>query len=314
MILEYSQYCKKEIQKGKMINKHDIKYMKNQWGFYQVSPMPSENELEEYYSKKYYQNPTSFTYSTGYDHDNLLWKRNCAERIALMIEKLRGGKGGYFIDIGCGEGIMLDVMHDHKYDVKGIDFSSFGISRLNPHLLPYFSEGDIHPKIKNLYDKKMLFDIVFTGNVIEHVISPKDLIVDMKSILKPSGILIIVAPNDYSELQYHLLDQGCAEYPYWLSYPDHLSYFNYDSMANFLKDFDISVKACLGDFPIELNLFSDLTNYVKNRSAGPDVHKGRVFIENYLFSKDHLKALDLSILLGDLKVGRNLIYFCEKIG
>jgi SAM-dependent methyltransferase len=203
-------------------------------------------------------------------------------------------------------------MYNHHYKVRGIDFSSYGIEQQNPHLAQFFSEGNIYAEIQNIYERNELFDVIFTGNVIEHIISPENFLIGIKKILQPQGLLIIVAPNDFSELQNHLLEIGNAENPWWLAYPDHISYFTYDSMRNFLTEFGFEIKVCLGDFPMELALFSDLTNYVKNRSVGPGVHQLRVNIENYIFDKDPQKLIELSILFGNLRIGRNLIYFCER--
>ncbi|GHT92363.1 hypothetical protein FACS1894140_4280 [Spirochaetia bacterium] len=87
-----------------MIDKEHLTYQKNKWGFYQASPLPSEDDLQFYYNKQYYQSPELAGYSFVYDKDNFKNKKVCFERIALMIDDIRGGGGGKFLDIGCGEG------------------------------------------------------------------------------------------------------------------------------------------------------------------------------------------------------------------
>ena len=45
---------------------------KNSLGFYQVDPMPDEEELQAYYSEKYYQAPVVKTYALNYTEEDFI--------------------------------------------------------------------------------------------------------------------------------------------------------------------------------------------------------------------------------------------------
>lgn len=283
---------------------------RTKWGFYQYIPPPSKQVLEEHYSKKYYQQGMG-SYSTHYTEEEITWWHVRAELIAMALDQVQNTKSANLslLDVGCGEGWLLDAFYKRGYAVQGFDYSNAGISRWHPHLLSFFSQGDIYSLLEDECVLGKRYDVIFLGNVIEHVIAPDALLQTFKKLLSPDGILIVVAPNDFSDLQKYLLDRGAADQPWWLSYPEHLSYFNQDSMKAFLDEAGFELKRITGDFPIELSLLTDLTNYVRDPSVGPQTHKLRMRIDNYIFKQDKNKLLDIYSILGSMGVGRNLIYF-----
>jgi 2-polyprenyl-3-methyl-5-hydroxy-6-metoxy-1,4-benzoquinol methylase len=287
-----------------------IDLIKTKWGFYQYAPLPSSEEMEEYYSRRYYQEGLG-SYATHYDEEEIMWWRVRAELIAAAVGELFADPGASFLDVGCGEGWMLDAMHKRGYKVQGFDFSRAGIAKWHEYLLPYFIQGNIYNLLEQHFKSDERYDVIFLGNVLEHVVNPEELLRKIKQLLSPQGILIIVVPNDFSDLQLHLLEINAAMQPWWLAYPEHLSYFNSDSMKNLLEDVGFILHKIVGDFPGEFNLFSDLTNYVQDRSAGPQIHRRRMRIDNYLFGIDSRKLLDIYTILGSMGVGRNLIYYCS---
>ena len=125
------------------------------------------------------------------------------------------------------------------------------------------------------------------------------------------SVLIVVAPNDFSELQDFLIKGKYVDESYWLAYPDHLSYFNKASMTNLLKANNFSVEAVVADNPIDCNLLNANSNYVKDRTKGKETHYFRVRLDNFLASIDQDKLLDLYTLYADMGLGRDLSYFCR---
>lgn len=95
----------------------------------------------------------------------------------------------YFKNIGC--------------KVKGVYFSSYGIEKFKPELLDYFIQSDIFEYIENEISTANKYNIINLINVVEHVLEPEDLLVNLKNILSDEGI--ITFPNDFSPLQDRLL-------------------------------------------------------------------------------------------------------------
>ncbi len=65
----------------------------------------------------------------------------------------------------------------------------------------------------------------------------------------------------------------------------------------------------LADFPIELNLFNENTNYVEDRSKGKSCHWVRIVIENLLHSISIEKTNELYSILSMMGWGRQIIGF-----
>jgi 2-polyprenyl-3-methyl-5-hydroxy-6-metoxy-1,4-benzoquinol methylase len=284
--------------------------VKTKWGFYQYQPSPTKDELCQYYTDRYYQEGFG-SHLPEYDQEEIQWNKARAELIVLGMESLRQVSGFSALDVGCGEGWLFDALHARGAFVCGMDYSRIGIERWHPHLLPCFTQGDLYSLLEERCGRSEQIDMVFLGNVIEHVVDPENLLRRIKNLLAPSGLLVIVAPNDFSDLQEQLMAQGQADAPWWLGYPDHLSYFSGVTMRSFLTDMGFDLRLVSADSPIEFNLLTEQTNYVKDRTRGPDAHRRRMRIDNYLFGKSPEALFSIYRTLGSIGVGRNLIYYCS---
>ncbi len=98
-----------------------------------------------------------------------------------------------------------------------------------------------------------------------------------------------------------------------MAYPDHLSYFNKESMCNLLADLKFDIKCIVADNPIDLNLLNDNSNYINDQSKGKDTHLFRVRSDNFLGGIDKEKLIKLYEVLGSMGVGRDLVYYCSPL-
>lgn len=94
------------------------------------------------------------------------------------------------IDVGCGDGIMLEVC-----DRAGVDCDGFEISdALVQQLRNKFGQERIRTGTLELIPEKT-YEVVFMINVIEHLSDPKLTLRQIFNILKPGGLILIHAPN-----------------------------------------------------------------------------------------------------------------------
>lgn len=290
-------------------DRKQLRLIKTKWGFYQYEPKPSETELEKYYAKKYYQEGHG-SYEVSYSREELEWNKLRAWLIYREVEKLISKKNGDLIDIGCGEGWLSNEFYNHGWSVMGMDFSRYVIEKYHPHLLAFFKQGNIYKLMKQNIQEGKKFDMIFLGNVIEHVIDPADLLNDIKLMMYEHSMLVMVTPNDFSPLHKHLLDKKYITKKWWLAYPDHLSYFNKSSMSNLVQDLGFQIKMIVAENPIDLNLLNDNSNYIKDTSKGKNTHTFRVRMDNFMASIDREKMLCLYEVLGSMGIGRDLVYYC----
>jgi len=293
-----------------LIADNSPKLIKNQWGFYQFSPLPNDDELEKYYSKNYYQEGCG-SYEVKYSDEEIEWFRLRADLINRTANKYVEQSAPTFLDVGCGEGWLLSQFYQNGYVIKGIDFSKAGLIKVHPELKEYLQQGNVYNLLDTIIESKEKFDVIALCNVIEHVRNPVGLLSDIRRIMHPDTILVISAPNDFSKLHEYLLKNKIVSNAWWLNYPDHLSYFNKESMSKLLFGLGFNIKGILADNPIDLNLINENSDYINDKTKGKNTHMFRVRVDNFLASIDTDKLLSMYKILGEMGVGRNLNYFCS---
>ena len=114
-----------------------------------------------------------------------------AERV--MLARLPNPTNKKILDVGCGTGDVSLELQKIGFEVTGLDFSSVGVEKAK--------EKGINAKKCNL-DKEGIpfpanyFDVIWAGDVIEHVFDPIFLLNEMNRVLKNEGTIFISTPND----------------------------------------------------------------------------------------------------------------------
>jgi len=113
--------------------------------------------------------------------------------IGDTIETLRRyRRSGDLLEIGAGAGWQAKALADAGYEVKAID-------------LPASSDISNHARKRDWpiidYDGSQIpfgdgsFDIIYSSNVLEHVVELDRLTADMKRVLRPGGLALHLVPN-----------------------------------------------------------------------------------------------------------------------
>lgn len=96
------------------------------------------------------------------------------------------------LDIGCGSGMITKKIKDLGYEVEGLDFSEEAINRA--------VANGINASVCNLDEgikrPDSSYDVIWAGDIIEHVFDPIGLIKELHRILKKDGVLILCIPSD----------------------------------------------------------------------------------------------------------------------
>jgi len=98
----------------------------------------------------------------------------------------------HVLDIGCGSGRIGEILLKKDFRVSGVDFSEEAVKKA-------LGRG-VHAKQANLDsgipESKNTFDIVWAGDIIEHVFDPISLIKEAHRVLKPNGAIVLSIPSD----------------------------------------------------------------------------------------------------------------------
>jgi len=279
---------------------------KNNVGYYEIIDKPTLAELSTYYEKKYYQEARG-SYELNYSQQELDYFNARLSRIHYLIDQHQSAEAKRsFLDVGCGEGFALAYFANKNFQVRGLDFSSAGIRKQNPAFIECVETGNLFDLLEKKFLHSQKYDVILLQNVLEHVVDPLALLQLVKQLLEPSALVIITVPNDFSLTQKYLLAKGCIDYEFWVCPPDHLSYFDYESLQSILIHSGYIVRDLISDFPIDWYLFHPGSNYIKNSSNGKPAHSSRVMIENMLHSNDISKVVSFYRSLAQLGAGRDL--------
>lgn len=282
---------------------------RHELGHWHIQPLPSLEELRTYYQEKYYPKKGGdqkvLQYAPDYDELELEHKQIPGKE-ALRILNCQPG---VMLEIGVGEGFFLDEFHRAGWTIHGVDFTSDAVSRWKPHLAGAVTATDIGEFLPARIAAGDQFDFIALNNVIEHVLDPVELMLRIRQLLVPGGMLRVAMPNEFSWIQTRAVALGHAENEFWVMPPDHLSYFDATSGARILEHCGFRVTDLLADFPVDLFLLSKDTAYTLNRGIGRAAHEVRLRFETESARRSIDQLIAFRKGCATSGVGRNLIFY-----
>ncbi len=282
-------------------------------GFRRLDPLPDPAVLQEFYGEEYYEglneNPrrgADLTRLKGGGRAALL-ERNWLE--ATVYEDIRhhlgelGHSGGHLLDIGCGTGEFLESMRSAGWVVAGSELSNVAASEC-AHRDLLVEQADVQALSAT---RESEFDVITMLNVLEHVRDPIGDLEATHRLLRPEGCLVVQVPNDFSILQRVASEQLDAN-PWWIAVPDHLNYFDYESLERAVGH--VGFEAChrSGSFPMELFLLLG-SNYLADSSIGSTAHALRRDLELKIQPSTRREMASAFAAAG---MGRNCLLIAKK--
>ncbi len=261
-----------------------------EYGAWELNPKPTAEEIGDFYQSKYYEliksggrAPAIQNIMKGGDkaEQDRKWLENGTYGdIVNVLEQQKAGKR--LLDVGCGTGELITFLAKKGYEVTGIEPSEDATKIANDNgLNVYCSSSDEF--IKKCHENGEKFDVITMYHVLEHVPNPKELLVSLKEILNPSGILIVNVPNDFNPLQIAAVE-ALGVKPWWIARPDHISYFSFKSLGGLFEKIGFDVVDQFASFPLEMFLLMG-KNYIENPEVGAQCHKDRCTFEENISTK-----------------------------
>ncbi len=100
--------------------------------------------------------------------------------------------GKNMLELGSGEGFVLEMFEKHGFDVHGIEPSKENIQIINKKIKKGKCEIEFAENITK-QDKK--FDVIIMSHVLEHLINHSEVLQNLKKVLSKNGILFLEIPN-----------------------------------------------------------------------------------------------------------------------
>ena len=151
------------------------------------------------------------------DPDSLIsffyvWARRLMLNYKYALLKKHLQPNSYLLDIGCGTGSFLSFMKKKGFDVFGVES--------NTRARKICLENNIEVKTSESELSGLGFDTISLWHVLEHLPQPESSLATYRDLLKPTGILVIAAPNFESHDRIHYQNDWAA-----LDVPRHLWHF-----------------------------------------------------------------------------------------
>jgi SAM-dependent methyltransferase len=193
-------------------------------GLVYVDPTPDAGELFRHYNQDYYA-------------EWIFRQRQKRER--MWTRRLKGiermTKKGAILDVGCGEGLFLELAQQNGWRVYGTDVSAYATEFASKRLGQDLFCGEIG----NAGFNAQSFDVITLWHVLEHTTSPMRTLQEVRNVLKPDGLLVLAVPNLDDRLMQAAYRLVKGRKPGLFSINDkeiHLFHFSVQSLKRLLEE------------------------------------------------------------------------------
>jgi SAM-dependent methyltransferase len=174
-------------------------------GLVMVNPLPTEETLQGFYSANCWREW----------EPNTRWRKRWGNRArALWLRTLCGG--GRLLDLGCGQGDLVAAAQGLRL------FEAVGVDR-TPDRVEYAQKRGLEVHLGTLEScgfEAESFDVVVMWHVLEHIPTPRNLLEQVRRVLRPGGHFVVATPN-LAHRRVGPLGPECS----FLKPPGHLLYF-----------------------------------------------------------------------------------------
>ncbi len=160
-------------------------------GLWFLNPLPTMAYLSNAYPEDYY----SYQPMIASSRSPLSKKLRSALRNVLFYHSLRTKdpkfkEPGTMLDIGCGSGMFLTEMRSRGWNVHGVELDSRAAE-----LGRQAGIDIVAGTIDEAQYPSATFDYVRSNHSFEHIHNPRDVLREIRRVMKPTGLLFIGVPN-----------------------------------------------------------------------------------------------------------------------
>lgn len=284
-----------------------------QYGFLQVKPTPSAEEINRFYANEFYSGDYKNFNNSSLEvqlADQQFWEGTWNDQARIMESQLaRPLADTSILDVGCGWGQAL--LHFKKLGASCYGFDP-AIEAVEYGIRQGLNVKHCGVESMDVFDGKK-FDVVMLNNVLEHLAEPVDVLTEIRqSVLKENGLLVVTVPNEFNQFQVAAQRLHNLE-PWWVTPPAHLNYFCRTSLQSLLSGCGFQTELAMASFPLEMFMLMG-DNYVNNRDVGKICHAKRVQFEVNLrqLGQEHT-IQEFYTALADANLGRQITCYAKAV-
>lgn len=149
---------------------------------------------------------------------------NRARQQALLQKLSTYTTGRKLLDVGCGDGQLLQTAADAGWDGVGIDLSEAAVDLCRRRRLDVSNT--------DFFDRALdtrRFDVIVMSELVEHVPAPQRFLSRAESLLEPGGVLYLTTPN-FGSLARRMLGGRWS-----VIHPEHIGYFEPSTLRDMVQ-------------------------------------------------------------------------------
>jgi 2-polyprenyl-3-methyl-5-hydroxy-6-metoxy-1,4-benzoquinol methylase len=161
-----------------------------------LDPRLTADELRLLYSDEYFlHDGADFGAHSASDYETAAIKGSVKfPKILGWIRRFK--PSGEFFEIGCGMGYFLEYARKEGYSVSGIEYAELGVRSAREKFGLDVQRGSF----EELAPEPAKYDVIFMGDVLEHLIQPLEMLTKAHSMLKASGVVALEVPSMFNSL------------------------------------------------------------------------------------------------------------------
>jgi SAM-dependent methyltransferase len=166
---------------------------------------------------------------------------------AALLSMLNKNTNRCILDLGCGNGHLVNYLNKQGHNAYGTDASENGIAIAKKEYPDRFFVQDLSTDKLPAELQNLPFDTIISTEVIEHLYNPDGFIDFCKNALQPNGEIIISTPYHgyWKNLALAIFDKWDSHHsPTWLG--GHIKFWSRRTLSKLLIDNGFSIVAFKG--------------------------------------------------------------------
>lgn len=161
-----------------------------------LHPRLTAEELGVLYSDEYFlHDGADFGAHSATDYETAAIKGSVKfPEILGWIKRFK--PAGSFFEVGCGMGYFLNYAREQGYSVSGIEYARLGVKTCSEK----FGLDVVQSSLEDFSPPSDKFDVLFMGDVLEHLLEPLKMLMKARTMLKPSGIVALEVPSTFNSV------------------------------------------------------------------------------------------------------------------
>ncbi|UUO06176.1 class I SAM-dependent methyltransferase [Blastopirellula sp. J2-11] len=200
-------------------------------GHFFADPMPTREEFGVLYPPTYY----TMNHASPLHLEGFIYRQKIARDVRRLLSLVNSRNIQSIVDIGCGDAARLFHAAAHS-ELGGKEFVGIDLMFREEQVRSAkdagvtLLQGNVEDGLDVLQDNA--FDLAIMSQLVEHLIDPRAALENIRSKLRPQGLLLIETPCVGSGLDYWLFRRQ-----YWGGYhiPRHLHLFTSQSLSDLVR-------------------------------------------------------------------------------